>query len=206
MARVAKPEQTTADIGSFDTDITGASAGAISVGPGSKARTSIKVKKTVKKKPPSALWALLLVLVGVAGAVYFFLYRCVLSPWDGAVRGWARTGQCASPDATGYFLRVSYKQDKDASFREIKRAWRAYVDEYYDIAGGRCPGAKEIVFFDAQRNAGAGILFAAVPPGWTQLLKDHPEWVPLGADDQPVATEVCFFRASESRKPTTGGW
>lgn len=204
MARNAEQEQSSNESRSYNTNVDGARVDGIAVGPNSRVTVKKTFKTKVNKRSASLLWIVVVALIGVASTVY--LRSPILSPWDGAARGWARAGQCASPEATGYFLRVSYKENKDASFKKIKRAWDIYVNEYYDITGGKYPAAKEVVFFDEQKNAGAGILFEAVPSGWTKLLKDHPEWIPLGAGDQPVTAEVCVFRADESRRPTTGGW
>jgi hypothetical protein len=132
-------------------------------------------------------------------------HQCSLAQWDGVVRGWAKLGsaQCGEPGAeTGYYLRVAFNQDEAASQAAVAQAWNAYVTT--QISGGACPVAKEMMFFDATSETGAGILFPQQPPGWGVVMREEPQWRLLDASNQPVTTKVCFFPAPESRRPV--GW
>lgn len=201
MPHATKPASKSNDPAHFRTDIKEAQIGSVAVGPGSHAHSGPTV---INNWRSSRIGTAVVVLLGVAACLYFVLFRCTLAQWDDAVRGWAKIGHCPSPEGTGYFIRVSYKQGKDASLSAVRRAWRTYVAHYCRIGAGACPHAREIVFFDPQGNAGAGIFFDTQPPGWAQMHKDHPEWMPLDAKDQPVHERICFFRAAESRRPA--GW
>lgn len=131
--------------------------------------------------------------------------QCTLASWDGASRGWAKLGsaQCSLPGAmTGYYLRVAFDDDKAGSQHKMATAWGAYVNAH--LGGGACPPAREMAFFDASGQTGAGILFREMPPGWEAVLRQKPDWRLIDGRNQPVTTQVCFFPASEARRPP--GW
>ncbi len=131
--------------------------------------------------------------------------RCArLDPWDGEVRGWVKltTKQCESADETGYYLRIAYGQDKETSRARVQSAWSKYVSTY--LRGAPCPDAKEMMFFDPSGGAGAGILFPGQPPRWEDVTSSEPDWLLLDARLAPVVEQICFFRASEDRRPL--GW
>lgn len=129
--------------------------------------------------------------------------NCSLGSWDGAVRGWAKPGQCGqSGFESGYYLRVASNQDEAASRAAVAQAWGRYLDAY--STGAACPSAKEMVFFDRDGESGAGILFPRRPQGWEKIPQSEPQWMLLDSRHQPVTTEVCFFPADESRR--AAGW
>jgi hypothetical protein len=129
--------------------------------------------------------------------------HCSLIPWDGATRGWGKLGQCGQSGVeTGYYLRVAFKQDESASRGAVAQAWNTYVRRY--VAGSACPTAKEVVFFDKDRDSGAGILFPQRPPGWDAVMREEPQWRLLDASNQPMTEQVCFFPVEDSRRPA--GW
>src|SRR5262249_13408441 len=108
--------------------------------------------------------------------------------------------QCSQPGAeTGYYLRAAFKQDETASRALVADAWRTYVAKH--LARGACPFAKEMMFFDGNQEAGAGILFPRQPTGWETVIKQEPQWLLLEASQQSMTTPVCFFPADESRRP-----
>lgn len=131
--------------------------------------------------------------------------QCSIASWDGAVRGWAKLGsvQCTQPGVkTGYYVRVVLSQDKAASQAAVAQAWRRYVGAY--LAGGACPSATEMIFFNPTGEAGAGILFPQRPPSWDAVMQREPQWRLLDGGNQAMTTPVCFFPAEESRRPP--GW
>lgn len=132
--------------------------------------------------------------------------RCPLLPWDGAVRGWAKPGslQCTMAGAEeGYYLRVAFNQGAASSRAAVEDAWQRYVNRY--LSGASCPPqAKEMIFFDRNGEAGAGILFPRRPPGWDRVMREEPAWRLIDAANQALSTPVCFFPAEEQRRPP--GW
>ena len=82
---------------------------------------------------------------------------CELARWDGKARGLARLtdGQCGPGAERGYYLRVAFKQDEAPSHAAVAHAWEKYVSTY--LGGAPCPNAREAMFFDRTKEAGAGI-------------------------------------------------